>query len=124
MRCPNCDQPTFYPPEACPICHFSGDPLLIEELNRVDWILTEIDTWPTLGVRPHDCTLIRQNYTARQRELEITLGLRLPPFTPAEARAAWPQLFQREALQENMAEWLAAGLINPTSTQILVDQTT
>lgn len=124
MRCPNCDQPTYSPTEPCPICHFSGDPALIEELSHLDWVLTEIDTWPALGVRHHDRNLIQQKYVARQRELEITLGLRLPPFTSAEAQAAWPQLFQREALLEKMAEWLAAGLLNPTLTQTIVDQTT
>ncbi|MBE7552137.1 MAG: hypothetical protein HS126_13795 [Anaerolineales bacterium] len=124
MRCPNCDQPTYSPSEPCPICHFSGNPALIEELSHVDWLLTELNTWPALGVRHQDRNLMQQKYAARQHELEISLGLRLPPFTPAEAQAAWPQLFQREALLQNLSQWLAAGLVNPTLTQSIVDQTT
>lgn len=123
MRCPNCDQPAYQPTQPCPECHFAGDPVLIEELARVDWVLTEIDTWQALGVRSYDRQLIQQKYGTRQRELEIALGLRLPPFTAEEAEAAWPELFQREALLQKMGEWLEAGRIHPTTTQTIVDQT-
>lgn len=123
MRCPNCDYSAYQPSQPCPECHFAGDPVLIEELARIDWVLTEIDTWQALGVRSHDRQLIQQKYEARQRELEIALGLRLPPFTAEEAQAAWPELFQRETLLQKMGEWLEAGLIHPTTTQTMVDQT-
>jgi hypothetical protein len=125
MRCPNCDQPTYYPPQPCPTCQFDGDPTLIEELGRIGWVLNEINTWwQTLGVKPYDLKLIQQKYIARQQELEIVLLLRLPPFTPEEARNAWPELFRREALLQKITEWLAAGLIKPTATQKMVDQAT
>ncbi|HXV99798.1 MAG TPA: hypothetical protein VEC93_15380, partial [Anaerolineae bacterium] len=125
MRCPNCDHPTYYPPQPCLTCQFNGDPALIEELDHIEWILHEINTWwQTLGVKPYDLKLIQQKYITRQRELEIALGLRLPPFTPEEARNAWPELFQREALLQKIAAWLAAGLINPATTQKMVDQAT
>ncbi len=123
MRCPNCDQPTYQPSQPCPQCHFSGDPALVEELARIDWLLTEIDHWQALGVRLHDRLLIQQKYIARQRKVEIALGLRLPLFTAEEAQKAWPELFQREALLQKMGEWLAAGLIHPVTTQTIVDQT-
>ncbi|NJN99423.1 MAG: hypothetical protein HC875_37660, partial [Anaerolineales bacterium] len=124
MHCPNCAHPNYDLLQSCPACHFSGDPLFIEELDRIEWLLAEIDQWePGLGVSPENLNLIRQKYTARRRELEITLNLRLPPFTLEEARLAWPQLFQREALLQKMGEWLAAGQIDPLSTQALVDQT-
>ncbi|MBI1878107.1 MAG: hypothetical protein HYR94_07760, partial [Chloroflexi bacterium] len=124
MRCPNCDQPTYFPSQPCSNCQFNGDPTLIEELDHIDWVLAEIDTWSKLGVTSFNRGLIQQRYTARQRELEIVLGLRLPPFTPEEARDAWPEFFQHEALRQKMAEWLAASLIDPSTTQTLVDQTT
>ncbi|MBE7473847.1 MAG: hypothetical protein DPW09_08760 [Anaerolineae bacterium] len=125
MPCPNCAQPTYDPLQPCPVCQFSGDPALIQELDRIEWLLAEIDTWwAGLGVRPYDLKLIRQKYITRLRELEIALKLRLPPFTPEEARRAWPELFHREALLQKIGEWLAAGLIDPSITQPLVDQTT
>lgn len=122
MRCPNCDDPTFEPGEPCPACQFNGDPAQIEELAHVEWILSEIDGWQKFEIGFQHRQTLRQEYIARQRELEISLGLRLPPFTEDEAREAWPELRQRETLLQKMAEWLEAGLTAPVPAQRVVEQ--
>ena len=122
MRCPNCNHPAFDPTESCPACQFNGDPTLLEEWNHIDWVLNEINSWQMLGVRPFDRQRVHLKYIARQRELEVKLGLRLPPFTKEEAHDAWPELFQREALLKKMAEWLEAGFLKPETTQKMVEQ--
>lgn len=124
MRCPKCLQPTYFPSQPCTTCQFNGDFALVEELDRVDWVLEEITAWSQLGLEPQSLELIRQKYAQRRRDLEIALGLRLPHFSAAEAQQAWPQLIQREALLQKLAEWLAAGWLKPTSSQSLVDQVT
>jgi len=68
MRCPSCDQPNYNPSEPCPNCQFSGDPALIEELAHLDWMLTEIDSWPSPDVPAEVRQQIRKRYAARQRE--------------------------------------------------------
>jgi hypothetical protein len=65
---------------------------------------------------------IRQDYISRQKNLEIALGLRLPPFSKEEAREAWPELIQRETLLQEMAEWFAARLVNQALIHTLHDQ--
>ncbi|HEX9924611.1 MAG TPA: hypothetical protein VGD99_18280, partial [Anaerolineae bacterium] len=73
-------------------------------------------------VTAYNQQLVEKQYTSRQRELEVTLGLRLPPFNQAEARAAWPDLIQREILLEKVGDWLEAGLIRPIVTRTMVEQ--
>ncbi len=120
MRCISCDEPIFSLAEPCPHCQFKGDPALIEELAHVNWLLDELVRWTTIsGEIRHG---LRQKYTARQRELEIELGLRLSPFTRDQARQAWPDLFHRQALLEKMGEWREAGWLDSAAAQPLVDQ--
>ncbi|MEJ2557575.1 MAG: hypothetical protein P8186_15380, partial [Anaerolineae bacterium] len=120
MHCPRCGQPTYHLAEPCSQCQFTGDPALIEELAHVDWVLDEIDAWQILDVEAQQT--LQQEYITRQRELEIALGLRLPPFSQEEAGKAWPELIQREMLLQKMAGWLVAGLVDPAATQSVVDQ--
>ena len=88
MRCPNCNQLGYQFPKPCPNCQFSDVENLDEELTHIDWLLNEIDTWTMLSRKAQ--AGIRRRYVERKRALEIELGLRLPPFSRAEARAAWP----------------------------------
>ncbi len=122
MRCPKCDHPAYQPFEPCPNCAFSGDPGLLEELGRVNWLLDEIDNWGNLGLSQADRQRLHQSYLARRRELEVALGLRLPPFTEAEAQAAWPDLFQREILLAEVATWIQTGYVDPAAAQTLLAQ--
>jgi hypothetical protein len=122
MRCPKCDFSPYATGQPCPQCQFAGDAALIEELTHIKWMLHEAQTWPTLGVSLPNHELLQKKYVARQRELEVSLGLRLPPFTVTEAQQAWPEYFQRQALLQKMAEWLAAGLFKPGSTDKMTDQ--
>src|SRR5689334_17462208 len=109
MRCHRCDQPFYVLNEPCPQCGFGGDPALIEELAHIKWVLNEIAGWS--GLSPHRRETLRQDYLTRQRDLEIKLGLRKPPFTDEQAAQAWPNLFQQEALLQKLNEWLEAGLL-------------
>ncbi len=119
MRCASCDEPIYRLDEPCPHCQFKGDPALVEELAHVNWTLGEIANWRTLSAADrHKITLA---YTARQHELEIKLGLRLPLFSDEEARKAWPELFRREALLQKMAEWPQAGFITPAAASAIAD---
>jgi hypothetical protein len=117
MRCVSCDEPIYRLDEPCPHCQFKGDPALVEELTQVNWMLGEIANWQTLTAAARH--KITQTYTARQRELEVKLGLRLSPFSDEEARKAWPELFRREALLQQTSEWLQAGLVTPAAASAL-----
>ncbi|MBN1889576.1 MAG: hypothetical protein JW850_16390 [Thermoflexales bacterium] len=120
MRCPSCDQANFTLGEPCPACGFTGEPALVEELARIDWLLDEIAAWQLPDKAAQ--AAIRGQYQARQRELEIRLGLRLPPFSPAEAEKAWPELFQRETLRRELARWQKTDLLQPAVAQKLIAQ--
>lgn len=120
MRCPNCDYDTYHPLQACPRCHFRGEPALVEELAHIGWLLKESEAWPI----PAEASLelIRQKYAARQYELEVSLGLRLPRFNAVEAQAAWSDLVQGETLLQHLAQWQAARLISPARAQAMFDR--
>ena len=120
MRCPSCNYDAYYPFRACPHCNFRGEPALVEELAHITWLLQESTAWP----EPVEAKLkdIRQKYAARQYELELSLGLRLPRFSAAEAQAAWSDLVQAETLLQHLARWQAARLISLTHTQTMVDR--
>ncbi|MBN1584503.1 MAG: hypothetical protein JXA89_27605, partial [Anaerolineae bacterium] len=122
MRCPSCDQASYDPSKPCPNCRFSGDPGLVEELAHIEWMLGEIDAWQAFEAHPVTQKRLKKRYAARQRELEIELGLRLPPFSDKEARRAWPEMDRYQFLRGKMAEWLESGLLNPTNSQPVVDQ--
>jgi hypothetical protein len=119
MRCVSCDEPITHLAEPCPHCQFKGDPALVEELTHVNWLLGELVGWTTVsGDIRHR---LRQKYTARQRELLIGLGLRLPPFTAEQAQKAWPDLIHRQALLKKMGEWAAAGWLDLAAAQPTLD---
>lgn len=58
----------------------------MEELAHVRYLLGEIDSWTDLGANVR--VSVRARYQRRQRELEVQLGLRLPPLTAQEAQEA------------------------------------
>jgi len=83
MRCVKCDEPIRSLDEPCSHCHFRDDPALIEELGHIKWLLGQIDSLNEIGI-PY--VRLAQFYRARQREVEIQLGLRLPALTPDQVR--------------------------------------
>ena len=114
MRCVKCDEPIRSLDEPCPHCQFRGDPALIEELGHIKWLLGQIDSLNKIGI-PN--VRLAQFYRARQQELEIQLGLRLPALTPDQVRQTQAALVQREAILRKIDEWLAVGLINRDAIQ-------
>lgn len=102
MRCPKCDQKIDQPGRACPACGFLVAPTLVENWNHIQWLLAEIEAWP---LSQADRQIIREKYQVRLRDLEVSLGLRLPPFTAEEAAEAWPDLIRREILLETISDW-------------------
>ncbi len=118
MNCPNCDKPNYSPNQPCPDCQFRGDPTFIEELLHIDWLLDELETWADFNLGT-----IEQKYSHRQQELEVTLKLRLPLFSEAEAHDAWPKLFQRELLLQKLTEWQQVNLIAPSAIELLLKRT-
>ncbi len=122
MRCPACNHLNYIPTEACPACQFSGDPALVEELDRLNWLLAEIDGWAGLGVINSDRQKIQQFYQRRRDEIEIALKLRPPPLSKEEVKQLWIDLFQREALLKKIPAWVGARLLNETAAQTLLDQ--
>jgi len=124
MHCPSCDRAQYSSTEPCPDCGVSGDPALIEELSHLDWVLDEIDTWAVQGLRDTVRERLWKRYADRQRELEVALGLRLPLFSEKEARQAWPQLFQLEALRSRVIRWLQKGLLTSDDAQRYLDRLT
>ena len=122
MRCPKCSRQDYLPHEPCPDCHFTGQAELITELTYIRWLLQEIDAWQDLGISEYNRQRIQQVYYSRQRQLEVELDLRLPPFTEAEAKAGWSDLFQREALRQALVEWQTAGRLKPQSAQLIIER--
>ena len=120
MRCAKCGQPLWSPFRRCPHCGFRGDPELVFSLLHVRWLLEEIEGWTALA--PAERERLRADYHARQQELEGRLGLRPLPFSQEEARIAWPELWQRQALLRALDDWAGAGLLRPVAHQAAVDE--
>jgi hypothetical protein len=120
MRCPKCNQQFYDAYKPCSICQFSGDSALVEEWSHIGWLLNEQAIWQI--IEADTWQRLRQNYTERQKKIEIKLGLRLPPFTREEARQAWTRLVQQETLLKKMERWLEMGLLKPAVSQALVDR--
>lgn len=121
MRCPNCNQSGYQFPQPCPHCQFNDPSRLTDELGHINWLLAQIEQWDMLNQRAR--RRLQAQYVAQKKRLEVALGLRPPPFSPAEAAKAWPQLIRHEALLAHLAKWLEAGCLNPTGSQLLVEQT-
>ena len=64
----------------------------------------------------------REKYETRQKNLEIILGLRLPPLSAEEAQEAWIKLYRYETLDQLFAGWLVAGQLDPEISRFLVNQ--
>jgi hypothetical protein len=120
MRCVKCGEPIRSLDEPCPHCQFRGDPALIEELGYIKWLLGQIDSLNKIGI-PN--VRLAEFYRARQRELEIQLGFRLPALTPDQVWQTQAALVQREAILRKIDEWLAVGLINRDAIQPILAET-
>src|SRR5215510_884937 len=104
MYCPKCGQQFYFLSQPCRLCEFNGNSQIVEQWNHIRWLLDEVDGWQWLYRRDREA--IRQLYFDQLIELEIQLGLRLRPFTPEEAAAAWPKLNQLRLLLETIKGWL------------------
>lgn len=83
----------------------------MEALSRLEWLLSELDTWNSLGLGKEAAAGVREHYLARLYQLQTDLGLRWPRFTDAEAKAAWPELIQLETLFQRIDEWTKADYL-------------
>ena len=122
MRCPKCNQPGFLPAKACAKCKFSGDPDLIDELLHITWLRDEMEKWAQPSPPPEILQQLKDQYQARQRHLEVHLGLRLPPFTEAEAAQAWLKILRYEILEQKLAAWQAHEDLDPDVSRLFQDQ--
>ncbi|MFQ5575434.1 MAG: hypothetical protein ACE5G8_00445 [Anaerolineae bacterium] len=122
MNCPNCDHQPFSPADPCPVCRFSGDPALLEELAHLDWLLDEMESWPAAGLTKQARRKLYDTYLARLRQIEITLKLRLPPLSKKEAKEAWPGFIHRERLQARVSDWLQNGSLKQEPAQQLLNR--
>ncbi len=111
MECPKCQFPDFAPAAVCPRCGFRGNPAAIEELSRVEWLLTEMEKWPGLGFIRGVPRLLRGHYLSRRQGAQTVLDLRAPLLTPSEERNAWPDLLRHELLFQAIEEWRTAGYL-------------
>ena len=117
MNCPSCAYTNYRPDEVCPACQFEGETKLITELDHIDWLLTEMESWSQTGLAKTVYQGLQKTYTARQYELEVALNLRWPPFTPTEAPQAWLELSQRQTLLEKLQTALNDKILYPYPTQ-------
>jgi hypothetical protein len=123
MNCPRCHQPAYQPTKSCKNCHFQGDPALVEELDRIRWLLAEMSSWQGFQLGPSDLTSLQSRYQTRHDELEYALALRLPPFTAAEAAKVWPLFIQQVRLSDQLTRWCEANQVDPIPAGQLIDQT-
>lgn len=107
MRCPKCHRAGYVLTEACPACGFHGDAALVEELSHIHFLLEELAKWEQ--VRLWSKEVLRQEYRARQRQIEVALGLREPPLDAADARAARREIAQLSTLLEVLPSWVGRG---------------
>ncbi len=111
MDCPRCHIPNHAISKTCPRCGFQGNPAALTELQQLDWLQAEMETWPDLQLAPDATQTLRTYYTSIQQKLQANLGLRYPPFTPDEAQATWPEYLRLERLFKEIDGWLTAGLL-------------
>lgn len=109
MECPRCRLSNFNADNACPRCGFKGEAALVAELARLDWLLSEMETWAAQGILPEIPNKLKQHYLARRQETLAALGLTYLPFTPQEAEEAWGELHLHELLFKQIEEWRKAG---------------
>lgn len=102
MHCPQCQYQQFTIAVACPDCGFTGDFRLLERLSNLNFVLTESGTW---GLVRALLQPIQTRYQTQQREVEVSLGLRQPPPTAAEARLLRLELAKLVYLQSAIPQW-------------------
>jgi len=79
MLCPRCKHPKFI--TNCTKCGFHGDPDQINELSRLEWLQTEMDSWVSLGILKQVPKRLQDHYEARRQEIRLNLGLAYFAFT-------------------------------------------
>ncbi len=117
MRCPRCNREGLNPYGTCSHCQFSGTPGHIEELGHVAYLLSEIETWQEIEAAARDS--LRRRYLARREELEIDLGVRLPPLSAQEAQKLQWELVCLETLRHEVAGWQNRGWVHAGSAERL-----
>ncbi len=122
MHCPKCQQSGYAPDKPCSKCEFSGDAAQIEALGHIAWVLDDLETWGKTDLPAIAWLQFKEQYENRKKNLEMELGLRLPPFTAEEAQAAWIKLYRYEILDQKLTEWIAAGVIDSEISGLLVNQ--
>ncbi|MCC6261469.1 MAG: hypothetical protein IT311_11460 [Anaerolineales bacterium] len=113
MNCPKCQNENFQIEKPCAECGFQGDTQTLMELQHLDWLLKQMESWEELHLDTAAIAELKKLYKTRFRNALVSLGLRLPPLTPAEAEKAWVELSHLEALFEKATEWQTAGYLNP-----------
>ncbi|MEW5718478.1 MAG: hypothetical protein AB1817_07630, partial [Chloroflexota bacterium] len=120
MRCVKCDEPISRLDEPCSHCQFHGAPALVEELSHVNWLLDQIDALRKLGIPDKR---LADFYRARQRDLEIQLGLRAPALAPDQVRTIRATLAQGDALLRKIDAWLADDLLDRAALALVLAET-
>jgi hypothetical protein len=124
LQCPRCKGSLLHEgpvdQATCSNCGFSGASSLLEELTHIQYLLGELAGWqeiaPAVGER------LRIRYLRRREELEVALGLRLPPFDPEEAAQARWELLCLEELIEEVTHWVESGWARPEPAQELIER--
>ncbi|MCP4420677.1 MAG: hypothetical protein GY805_29060, partial [Chloroflexi bacterium] len=122
MQCPKCNQPGYHSNKPCTHCRFRGDPELVAELGRVEWLLQEVKTWQQYGATHTFIQRILKKYALRRRELQIQLGLRLPPYPIEQVPAVWTQFNQLEFIIRELSSWQHEKLISITGSQKIIER--
>jgi len=117
LKCPRCGYDELIPPAPCPECDFTGSLSQIEELAHVRYLLGELAGWQELSSVAKE--RLQKRYFQQQRELEIDLGLRLPPLTLEEAHHAAREKLRLQQLLYLLPHWEAHGWIKPAIADAL-----
>jgi hypothetical protein len=113
MQCPKCQREKFNVEKPCAGCGFHGRATQLEELGHLQWLLDQLEEWETFDIDASAVSKLREIHTARLREMQVELSLRLPGFTPEKVEKAWRELAHLETLFEKVDEWRAAGYFSP-----------
>jgi hypothetical protein len=112
MQCPKCQKEDFEKDKPCPQCGFQGDSNMLDELGHLQWLLSQMDEWEKFNIDTATVSNLKKIFTAQRKDILVALGLRLPSFTPEEAKKAWVELTHLETLFEKVDEWRDAGYFN------------
>jgi hypothetical protein len=117
MRCPRCNAEGLDPYGTCAKCQFSGLPHQVEELGHIAFLLGELETWREIGSLARNS--LREHYSSRREELEISLRLRAAPLTAKEARELQWELLRLDRFQVQVRRWSGQGWIRHDSADRL-----